>query len=91
MFDKEDSHYLTSENFKLFFSFVFDISFKSHVAQYLYLKVLTKLELSEDDLVPRDLLIDFVVERGAVEMRIAADEIKQLTANNALYKRSASK
>ena len=52
--------------------------------------MLTKLEKSEDDLVPRDILIDFVVERGAVEMRIAADEIKQLSAENTFYKRSST-
>ena len=35
--------------------------------------------MSETDSVPRDLIVDFTVERGAIELRKAADEDKHVS------------
>ena len=79
MFDSKGRGELTPSEFKDFFAFVFDLSLDTRDGRHQYRKVLAKLEMGEVDAVPRILVIDFVVERGAIELREVADEIKQLS------------
>ena len=84
MFAREDHGFLTQDEFKEFFAFVFDLDLEDSLSRRQYRKVLARLEMSEGDSVPKDLVVDFIVERGAIELRKAADEILPMNASNDL-------
>ena len=69
MFDKRNRGYLNPEEFKLLLSFVFDFRPRSRVAREYTRRVLLKLGLTDRDNVPQELLVDYLVDRGAMEKR----------------------
>ena len=78
LFDQENRGYLTNDEFKAFFGFVFDLDMSERISRHHYRKVLQRLQISDKDPVDKELIVDFVHERGAIELRRAADQMKQL-------------
>ena len=73
MFDKRQRGYLNPEEFKQLLAFVFDFRPRSRVGREYTQRILLKLGLSERENVPKDLLIEYLVERGAMEKRKVLD------------------
>lgn len=73
MFDKRQRGYLNSEELKQLLAFVFDLQVKSRMSREYNKRILSKLGLTEREHIPRDLLIDYLVDRGAMEKRKLVD------------------
>ena len=69
MFDKRERNYLNPEEFKQLLAFVFDFRPRSRVGKEYYRRILLKLGLTERENIPRELLVEYLVERGAMEKR----------------------
>ena len=69
MFDKRGRDYLNPEEFKQLLAFVFDIRMRSRVGREYYKRILAKLGLSDRENIPRELLVEYLVERGAMEKK----------------------
>ena len=69
MFDKRGREYLNPEEFKQLLAFVFDIRMRSRVGREYYKRILVKLGLTERENIPRELLVEYLVERGAMEKK----------------------
>ena len=69
MFDRRGRDYLNPEEFKQLLAFVFDFRPRSRVGKDYYRRILFKLGLTERENIPRELLVEYLVERGAMEKR----------------------
>ena len=76
MFAKTDDQYLTANEFKQFTAFIFDLNLRTKIGKDHFKKILARLGKSEHENFPKDLIIDFVVETGAFELRKAVDEVQ---------------
>ena len=73
-FDPADRGYLNYQQFKIFISSVFDLNMRRHSGRDHYRRILLKLGKGEYDNIQKDLIVDFIVERGAFEFRNAEDD-----------------
>ena len=73
MFDKRGRNFLNPEEFKQLLAFVFDIRMRSRVGREYYKRILLKLGLHERENIPKGLLVEYLVERGAMEKRKVID------------------
>lgn len=69
MIDVLNRGYLNSEQFKLFITFVFDINLRTRNGKDQSRRLVAKLGKNEFDTIEKDLLVDFIVEHGALELR----------------------
>jgi len=75
MFDKRNRGYLNPEEFKALLTFVFDLIPRSRVARDYTRRILSKLGKTDRENVPKGLIIDYLVTRGADEKRKALNAI----------------
>ena len=69
MFDTRSRGFLNPEEFKLLLAFVFDFRPRSRVAREYIRRVLLKLGKTEKENIPKDLLVNYLVDRGELEKR----------------------
>ena len=75
MFDTQGRGYLNCEEFKQFVSFVFDIRLHTQVGLDQHKRIILKMGKSELQNIDKDLIIEFVVLRGALELRKAVNDL----------------
>ena len=69
---------ITKAEFKIFIASIFELQMRRHVGKEHFKRILLKLGKGEFDNVPKDLIVDFVVEKGAFEFRKAFDNFDVL-------------
>ena len=75
-YDTRKRGFLNCGEFKIFIASVFDLQMRRHVDKDHYRRILAKLGKSDFDCIPKDLIVDFLIERGAQELRKAVDNIE---------------
>lgn len=58
--------------------FIFDLKNRSKITRMFLQRVLVKLGKSDQDTVERDLIVDYLVERGALEKRKVTDALEMV-------------
>ena len=58
--------------------FIFDLKNRSKITRMFLQRVLVKLGKSDQDQVERDLIVDYLVERGALEKRKVTDALEMV-------------
>lgn len=64
-FDTRGRGHLNFAESKIFIAYVFDLQMRRHSGRDHYRRILSKLGKGDSDDIPKDLIVDFLIERGA--------------------------
>ena len=76
MFDTRSRGYLNPEELKLMLAFVFDLIPGGRVSKEYTRRILAKVGKTDRENIPKDLIVDYLVEKGAEEKRKVANAME---------------
>ena len=76
MFDTRSRAYLNPEELKLLLAFIFDLIPGSRVSREYTRRILAKVGKTDRENIPKDLIVDYLVEKGAEEKRKVANAME---------------
>ena len=78
MFDRRGRGYLNPEEFKQLLAFLFDFRPRSRISREYVCRILIKLGKTARENIPQDLIVEYLVERGAMEKRKVIDAMEKI-------------